>query len=67
VLGFLVLSLLLLFFINVVVLDFTVTGNIASSNFSIVVAGGCVAVARILLTCLAAVTKQRMFLLAIVA
>jgi hypothetical protein len=43
------------------------TDNTASNNPSIVVMGGCLAMARILLTCLPAVTNQRMFLLAIVA
>jgi hypothetical protein len=43
------------------------TENTASNAFSIVVMGGSLAVARILLTCLPAITKQRMFLLAIVA
>jgi hypothetical protein len=42
------------------------TGNTASSNPSIVM-DGFLAIARILLTCLPAVTKQRMFPLAIVA
>jgi hypothetical protein len=36
-------------------------------NVPIVAMGGCLAIAEILLTCLPAVTKQRMFLLAIVA
>jgi hypothetical protein len=38
-----------------------------SDSPSIVAIGGCLAIARISLTCLPAVTKQRMFLLAIVA
>jgi hypothetical protein len=36
------------------------TENTASNNPLIVVMGGCLAIARILLTCLPAVTKQRM-------
>jgi hypothetical protein len=43
------------------------TENTASNNSSIVVMGGCLAIARISLICLPAVTKKRMFLLAIVA
>jgi hypothetical protein len=43
------------------------TENTASNSSSIVVMGGYLAIARILLTCLSAVTKQRMFLLEIVA
>jgi hypothetical protein len=43
------------------------TENTASNSFSIVVVGGCLAISWILLTCLSAATKQRMFLLAIVA
>jgi hypothetical protein len=43
------------------------TENIASNNPSVVVMGGYLAIARILLTCLPAATKQHMFLLMIVA
>jgi hypothetical protein len=43
------------------------TENTASNSFYIVVIGDCLAIARISLTCLPAVTKQRIFLLAIVA
>jgi hypothetical protein len=43
------------------------TENTASITCSTVVMGGCLATAKILLTCLPAVTKQRMFLFAIVA
>jgi hypothetical protein len=43
------------------------TENTASDSFSIVVMGGCLAIARILLLSLPAVTKQHMFLLAIIA
>jgi hypothetical protein len=43
------------------------TENTASNNFSIVFMGGFLAIAQISLTCLPAATKQRIFLLAIVA
>jgi hypothetical protein len=43
------------------------TENTSSNNPSIVVRGGCLARDGILLTCLPNVTKQRIFLLAIVA
>jgi hypothetical protein len=39
------------------------TENTASNSFYIIVTGGCLARARISLTCLPAATKQRMFLL----
>jgi hypothetical protein len=42
------------------------TENTASNSFYIIVMGGCLAIDRVLLTCFPAVTKQRMFLLAIV-
>jgi hypothetical protein len=43
------------------------TENTASNSPSVVVMGGCLAMDLVLLTCLPAVTKQRMFLLANVA
>jgi precorrin-6B methylase 2 len=43
------------------------TENTASNSPTIVVIGGYPAIARILLTCLPTVTKQRIFLFAIVA
>jgi hypothetical protein len=43
------------------------TENTASISFSIVVMGGCLAIAHISLMCLLAATKQRMFLLTVIA
>jgi hypothetical protein len=48
-------------------LEADITENTAFNSFYTVVMGGCLAIARIMLTCLPAVTKQRMFLLTTVA
>jgi hypothetical protein len=48
-------------------LDADPTENTASNNPSTAVTCGCLEIARVLLTFLPAVTKQRMFLLAVVA